>query len=272
MTPGSLIVQVILSKLVNVAETLLRIILPVIYFTTRNDSVKDKVYRLFRFIFLVDFFFWLPVMGLMVWYFFILSGESESNRISFNLTTTFIYWGIELVVGVCLLLSRPEKKIPRISLESYELVAYTSRGHRFLHHVLDILFLQTYFFSLLTNFRFFARGEITAMPEIWAILVLILIYLLYYYMAEVFALQTLGKIITNSVVVSTSGPLTAGKILKRSLCRFIPFETFSFLGNGKWHDNLSHTAVVYRDTWEKVFAEETVEEENAESKAAFSQL
>jgi hypothetical protein len=33
-------------------------------------------------------------------------------------------------------------------------------------------------------------------------------------------------------------------ILLRTLCRFIPFEPFSFFGERGWHDGLSDTLVV----------------------------
>ena len=59
-----------------------------------------------------------------------------------------------------------------------------------------------------------------------------------------------GKFLTGTKVVNESGGKpTFGQILGRSLCRFIPFEAFSFLfGDSSrvvgWHDKFSGTLVV----------------------------
>ncbi|MBC8643239.1 RDD family protein [Flavobacterium lindanitolerans] len=66
--------------------------------------------------------------------------------------------------------------------------------------------------------------------------------------------RTIGKFITKTVVVNINGekPDTQ-EILVRSLCRLIPFETFSFLGapNKGWHDSISKTYVVNKELLEK---------------------
>lgn len=87
-------------------------------------------------------------------------------------------------------------------------------------------------------------------------------YFLYCFLSEAIFRQTFGKIATNSCVVSKGMRLSTGRVLVRTLCRYIPFDGFSFLFRGNWHDNVSSTAVVYIDTWEKVFE---VESQDAES-------
>jgi uncharacterized RDD family membrane protein YckC len=59
--------------------------------------------------------------------------------------------------------------------------------------------------------------------------------------------RTIGKYITNTKVLTWYGSRpSAGVIAKRSLCRLIPFEAFSFLTESPrgWHDSLSNTVVV----------------------------
>ena len=71
----------------------------------------------------------------------------------------------------------------------------------------------------------------------------------YYTVLEVISGRTLGKLLTGTKVVATNGsPASVGQILGRSLCRFIPFEAFSFFGGAGrpvgWHDSISKTRVV----------------------------
>nr|WP_321234563.1 RDD family protein [uncultured Psychroserpens sp.] len=74
-----------------------------------------------------------------------------------------------------------------------------------------------------------------------------LILLLYYTVFETLTGRTLAKFITKTKVVLYDGSKPSfNEILVRSLCRLIPFEQFSFLGNDSkgWHDSISKTYVV----------------------------
>lgn len=74
-----------------------------------------------------------------------------------------------------------------------------------------------------------------------------IILLTYYLTIETLTARSLGKYITKTKVVLYDGSKpTFDKILVRTLCRIIPFEQFSFLGEvGKgWHDSISKTYVV----------------------------
>lgn len=69
----------------------------------------------------------------------------------------------------------------------------------------------------------------------------------YYVVMEVFFGRTIGKFVTGTKVVDLSDEKPSfGKVCVRSLCRFIPFEAFSFLGQSAsgWHDSISKTRVV----------------------------
>ena len=76
-----------------------------------------------------------------------------------------------------------------------------------------------------------------------------IIFLIYFVPQEAFSGRTLGKLITGTKAVTEDGTnLTFGKALGRTLCRFIPFEAFSFLGGqGRpkgWHDRIPKTKVI----------------------------
>lgn len=61
--------------------------------------------------------------------------------------------------------------------------------------------------------------------------------------------RTPGKFILGTVVVNEDGSKPGwGDVFKRTLCRFIPFEAFSFLGATGigWHDTISRTRVVLK--------------------------
>lgn len=71
---------------------------------------------------------------------------------------------------------------------------------------------------------------------------------LYYFTLEKLTGRTIGKLLTNTRVLSNNGKKpTAGQVLTRTLCRFIPFEAFTFIArkpqNGL-HDGLANTIVI----------------------------
>ncbi|GAA4000506.1 hypothetical protein GCM10022408_09490 [Hymenobacter fastidiosus] len=71
---------------------------------------------------------------------------------------------------------------------------------------------------------------------------------IYYVGTEFFFQRSLGKLLTQTVVVSRDDERPSfGAILLRTVCRFIPLEPVSLLLSGKraWHDSLSGTKVVF---------------------------
>jgi uncharacterized RDD family membrane protein YckC len=73
------------------------------------------------------------------------------------------------------------------------------------------------------------------------------IIILYYSTFESLTGRTIAKYITGTKVIDSDGNIPKyGIILKRTLCRFIPFEPLSFLGSvgSGWHDSISDTRVV----------------------------
>ncbi|TDP03720.1 RDD family protein [Flavobacterium sp. 245] len=76
-------------------------------------------------------------------------------------------------------------------------------------------------------------------------IVIMLIYFFYFLITEGIFGRSLGKFITGTIVVNEYGEKTDFvTILRRTLCRFIPFEIFSCFGTRGWHDSISDTYVV----------------------------
>lgn len=81
----------------------------------------------------------------------------------------------------------------------------------------------------------------------------IVILLIYYVFIETVTKgRSIGKYITKTKVVLEDGTEpTFNKVLVRTLCRLIPFDAFSFLGEGTgWHDSIPDTIVVDIDKFE----------------------
>ena len=65
--------------------------------------------------------------------------------------------------------------------------------------------------------------------------------------------RTIGKYITNTIVVENNGEKPKlNTIALRSLCRLIPFDFISYLGTPcrGWHDSLSGTYVVDKEKFD----------------------
>lgn len=73
---------------------------------------------------------------------------------------------------------------------------------------------------------------------------------IYYSFFEGFTGRSIGKFFTKTKVVTEDGEKPDfGTIVVRSMCRYIPFNQFSFLSSKEtgWHDKFSNTRVVTID-------------------------
>ncbi len=123
--------------------------------------------------------------------------------------------------------------------------AVASKGLRFANYLIDLvvyLVLLFAFFLLLD----LAGGLGLLGSSVWFNLIALFMNFLYYTAMESATGQTIGKMLTGTMVVDANGdrPSTS-TIMLRSLCRFIPFEAVSFFGEGTgWHDHLTKTMVI----------------------------
>lgn len=132
---------------------------------------------------------------------------------------------------------------------------YATQGQRFANYIIDIIFsyiliiivffLLAFLSGLLGWFSILNWME--NISDLEGYFVYFAIAIPYYSIFEATKGRTIGKLITKTIVVDEFGEkLSFSDSLKRTLCRFIPFEQFSFLnsdGRG-WHDTISNTYVV----------------------------
>lgn len=130
-------------------------------------------------------------------------------------------------------------------------------GQRFCNYLVDIAMFYAFVFmlgvllALLTEFtdNSIWTDWLVNISKIEDYIFSYIVLLSYYTIAELISQRTIGKYITNTVVVDQNGQKPAiGSIIKRSLFRLIPFDGLTFLGNTRgWHDSFSDTYVVKKN-------------------------
>lgn len=99
-------------------------------------------------------------------------------------------------------------------------------------------------FSIALVFGERGVAAIKAVPEF---LLGVPVFIGYYLLFEGLWSRTPGKFIFGTVVVNDDlNKPSFLQVVKRTLCRFIPFEPFSFFGARGWHDSLSKTRVILK--------------------------
>lgn len=132
---------------------------------------------------------------------------------------------------------------------------YASKGKRLANFVIDRLVIYALTFLLgmfsVVLYNVFDLGGllrfIENMTTIEELLLGVVVSLVYYTILESITGRSIGKYITNTRVVNEREKKAApDEVFIRSICRFIPFDAFSFLGSeGRgWHDSLAKTYVV----------------------------
>jgi uncharacterized RDD family membrane protein YckC len=118
------------------------------------------------------------------------------------------------------------------------------REKRLANFFIDIL-LACYVFPFAVGFALGVLGLGSMLDIIPDLLLGLTIILSYYVIFEQCLGKTPAKFITRTKVFTVDGKKpTFTNIVVRNICRFIPFEAFSFLGENGWHDQFSKTIVV----------------------------
>jgi uncharacterized RDD family membrane protein YckC len=136
-----------------------------------------------------------------------------------------------------------------------------SHGQRFINYIIDAAIVYSLIFGLSFTMVLIADFPgATSLLE-WLensngleeYLVYFLIMIPYFTLMESIFSKSFGKFITKTIVVLEDGSKPeSGIILKRTLCRIIPFDALSFLGSPSrgWHDSIANTYVVKKDDFE----------------------
>lgn len=129
-----------------------------------------------------------------------------------------------------------------------------NKGLRFLNYLIDsffvliclsiILIIVELLFSI---FSIYVSSE-NLLFNIFIYVALVIIYFLIEFLTKG---RSLGKFITGTKVVMIDGTEPTTKdYFTRNLCRLIPFDAFTFLGENGWHDKISKTTVVRKKAFE----------------------
>jgi uncharacterized RDD family membrane protein YckC len=147
-----------------------------------------------------------------------------------------------------------QQVIPPSFEVSYDMLA--SKNRRFANYVIDsiviVLMLLVIITSVVIIAILFELHDLLIwmqqIPRVQSYAIGAVFSTAYFFIFEAAGATTFGKLITGTKVVmaETGAKPAAGTILKRSLVRLIPFQAFSFLGEGStgWHDSISGTTVV----------------------------
>ena len=131
----------------------------------------------------------------------------------------------------------------RSSLRPEDYLATT--GSRLINLIIDTIILY-----LLVVFLVIMMGAMLFNDDIMFTLFFYLVMVVYYTFFEALTGKTPAKWLTRTKVVTYFGQRPSfADILRRSLCRLIPFESLSYLGKQPvgWHDSIPKTYVVSDD-------------------------
>lgn len=140
--------------------------------------------------------------------------------------------------------------------KNWEEVELASFGQRLATCILDVGFF--YGLTAALNVVLNALHQTEALTKANPYLVGFLLMSAYYLPQEWLTGRTLGKWLTGTQVINDDGSdLTFIRAVGRTICRFIPFEIFSFLFASKdgikgWHDRIPGTLVITLRKTEKV--------------------
>lgn len=145
-------------------------------------------------------------------------------------------------------ISSPTETIPA---KPYEMVQASS-GKRFANYIIDLVCFYLLFIFWGVLLAFIAPEKIEELANINGLLdrlVTLVLYALFYGFIEmIFRGRTFGKFITGTKAVNLfdGSDISASTAFKRGLCRAVPFDAFSAIGNPSypWHDRWTDTVVI----------------------------
>lgn len=149
---------------------------------------------------------------------------------------------------------------PSLAMDPGYYVIPVSAGLRFVNSLIDGIALQL-ISAMAGGIIGLVLGslalDLTDGPILFIIgnlMVTIALSITYHFIMENANGTTIGKLLTQTRVVHETGrKATSKEIFIRSLCRYIPFDAFSYLGSGVgWHDTISKTRVVSKENYDQI--------------------
>lgn len=119
-----------------------------------------------------------------------------------------------------------------------------SQGVRFGYYIIDLVVY--YALSFVVGF-IIALINPFLLEGILLNVISVLILFSYYTLMEGLVGATIGKLILGYTVIDVYAEKPSfSRVMLRSVCRLVPFEAFSCLGERGWHDQWSKTYVVHK--------------------------
>lgn len=131
--------------------------------------------------------------------------------------------------------------------ETDKFLESAGNGKRFLNHIIDYTVYQILLIVVFIFLIIIERQEILNDQFVILTISFTLLAVYYTFMEYFTGGRTVGKYLTRTKVITNDGLEPSLKnCFIRTLCRFIPFEQFSFFGttDGAWHDSIPNTRVV----------------------------
>ncbi|GGF05115.1 Uncharacterized membrane protein YckC, RDD family [Chishuiella changwenlii] len=140
-----------------------------------------------------------------------------------------------------------------------------NKGLRFLNYLIDLVAVIFILAIVLITISFTSEALGLTISEesiLFDLFIYVLVVIIYFLIEFVTKGRSLGKLITGTKVVMIDGtePTTKDYFV-RNLCRIIPFDAFTFLGENGWHDKISKTTVVRKRAFEEeMFKNNSIDE------------
>ncbi|MFT6502227.1 MAG: hypothetical protein ACJASQ_002353 [Crocinitomicaceae bacterium] len=179
---------------------------------------------------------------------------------------------IEMITENKTFYKRDRDAFGNVTIEDYEKamprkVQLVTGLPRITHYIIDIVIISILLaaidFFLLKGFTlgYYAGFEINGITfNLIPTFDKIIITVVYYFLCEKTMQRTIGKFVTNSVVINEYAESPeSGSLVVRSFSRLVPFEVISCFSDRGWHDRWSKTYVVTineRNTLKKLLAEQ----------------
>jgi hypothetical protein len=191
-----------IDRVLNISDLLIGFLFLIFYLVlcimslaATDKGTRDRAYSLLRFVYVMQSLISLPLTIIQTITFGKYTFAHAASAFTFLIGNA-----IWLTLVVLFIICKPEKQIQKVVLQDYDMVAFTSTGHRFVHYLLDVLFLLPLWLNAFQLMSFGRYGS--ELTDLAVRFVFGTSYLLYCFLSEVIFKQTLGKMATRSCVVS----------------------------------------------------------------------
>ncbi|HEY8896308.1 MAG TPA: hypothetical protein VIM79_15890, partial [Niastella sp.] len=182
---------IIADNILYVLLDILLIVLGIASLAYSDKNIRDRMYSFFRYIYVMRS---LMAMPIVIYSLITFAKYIFVDPVS--IFTTVIRDMVWLTLVVFLLFCKPERPIQKVYLQDYDMVAFTSTSHRFVHYLLDVLFLLPIWMYVLEGIYNRRDNDNLLFVEF----IFFTSYLFYCFLSEAIFRQTLGKMITRSCV------------------------------------------------------------------------